>query len=511
MKIQILFISVISLLLYSCKDSVKNIHPFKQGYTTIIHSKTTIKSSQASINTSENLQMLFDDDKNTKFLVAAAKNTITIHNKTASIIKKYSITSANDAPGRDPKNWTLSGSIDGLTWNIIDNKTNETFSKRGITNTYNLANNNAKYSHYRIVLEQSHTSVYGDNYLQIAEIAFIALTKHPVTDFTTSTNRIKIMDAIYFKDISANAPNTWKWIFENGTPSESSLQNPTVVYKTPGNHPVMLITKNNYGVDTLRVEREIKVYDPENPWAGFYYPSIHLTPTDTLSEGYKRVLKVIPDLKSTINEITLGVCKQLYKNISEVPDFNSINFTFNWSDVLAAKGGNQTSMELWFSTKYIHHALKDKPDAAVKHEIYGVLWHELTHGYQFSPSTINDQYKRGTDYFAFLEGAADLVRINAGLHASRHPDLGIDNHKYLSGYTTTGFFLKWVVDNYDKDFLYKFNATAKTMKPWSYKAAFKYILQKDVDDLWESYKDYVKTYRQENNIQQKKKIDWTHS
>lgn len=508
MKKNILFLSLLFIILVGCEKKVKNVNPFKQGYKNIITKQTVIKSEQPVFSEAESLEKVFDTDKNTKFLVGHPKNTITVENKTPSVLKKYAMTSANDAPGRDPKNWTLNGSIDGTSWQVIDVQNNQKFEKRGATNSYVLESNTQAYSFYKLDLEHAHTSAYGDAYLQIAEIELVALTNESITAFISNTSRAKINDTIYFKDVSANAPDVWQWVFENGIPSTSTLQNPEVTYSTPGNHNVTLITKNEFGADTLLIKRKIKVYDPEHPWKGFYYPKITLTPTDTVSDGYKRAISVIPDFKKVINEVTLGVCKQLYRNISEVPDFEKVNFTFNWSDVLAARGGNASAMELWFSTKYIQNALKNAPDDAVKYELYGVLWHELTHGYQFSPSTSNNQYKRGYDYFAFLEGEADLVRINAGYHKTRHPDLGIDNHKYLSGYTTSGFFLKWIVDTYDNDFTYKFNASVKTLKPWSYKAAIKQIINKDIDELWEAYINYVDTYNKTNKPAKKKRIDW---
>ncbi|MDD7885125.1 basic secretory protein-like protein [Flavivirga sp. 57AJ16] len=508
MKNTFLVLIASTVIIFGCEEKVKNTAPFKQGYKNIVTEQTIIKSEQPHFSETESLEKLFDADKNTKFLVNHPKNTITIENKNKTVLKKYEITSANDAPGRDPKDWTLSGSIDGTTWVVIDTQSNQEFKKRGVTNSYKLENNNQAYSFYKLNLKHAHTSVYGDDYLQIAEIKLVALTNEPISEFTSNMSRAKINDTIHFKDISANAPNSWLWIFENGTPGTSTLQNPKIIYSTPGNHSVTLITKNKFGVDTLLIKRKMKVYDPENPWEGFYYPEIALTPTDTISKGYKRAISVIPDFKKAINEVTLGVCKQLYRNISEVPDFEKVNFTFNWSDVLAARGGNASAMELWFSTKYIQNALKDEPDDAVKYELYGVLWHELTHGYQFSPFTADNQYKTGYDYFAFLEGEADLVRINAGYHKTRHPDLGSNGHKYLSGYTTTGFFLKWIVDTYDNDFIYKFNASVKTIKPWSYKAAMNQILDRDVDELWEEYTNYVAEYNKRNKPVKKKRIDW---
>ena len=37
-------------------------------------------------------------------------------------VAQYTLTSANDVPARDPRNWTLSGSNDGDAWTVIDTK-----------------------------------------------------------------------------------------------------------------------------------------------------------------------------------------------------------------------------------------------------------------------------------------------------------------------------------------------------------------------------------------------------
>ena len=506
----ILAIILLTFLFIGCENKTTHINSFKQGYKNIVNEKSIFKSKKDYTNESEGIKKAFDKDKNTKFFVPYPENSIIIENKTKSIIKKYSITSGNDAPGRDPRNWTLSGSLDGTLWKILDTKTNQLFIKRGETNKYNLENNIFEFKFYKFDLEYNHTSVYDDNALQIGEIELFAYTDLPVSEFSVNSEKIKIGDAISFKDISANEPDSWQWFFENGIPATSSLQNPNVLYNSPGNHNVVLITKNKFGTDTLVKERKIKVFDPKNPWVGFHYPEIAISTTDTVSKGYKRAISVIPDMEQVIHKITLGVCKLLYKNHTEVPDFKKVNFIYEFSNTLASKGGNNTEMELRFSTKFIQNGLKDEKDEAIKYSINGILWHELTHGYQSSVSTSDDQYKMGYDYFAYLEGMADFVRIKAEYHKKRYPDLGIKDFKYLSGYTTTGFFLKWIEDNYDNDFLYKFNASSQTIIPWSFKKAFEKILNKDVDLLWNKYSNFVKKNKKKKvDNSKKKKIHWT--
>lgn len=46
--------------------------------------------------------------------------------------------------------------------------------------------------------------------------------------------------------------NTYQWYFQGGTPTTSTLQNPTVQYNTSGNYDVTLVVANGFGFDTLK-------------------------------------------------------------------------------------------------------------------------------------------------------------------------------------------------------------------------------------------------------------------
>jgi hypothetical protein len=89
-----------------------------------------------------------------------------------SVVTEYTITSANDSPERDPKNWNLLGSNDGgSTWTTIDSRTGEVFSGRFLKRSFTAANMTA-YNIYRLNI----TSVYNPsaaNSVQLAEIELI--------------------------------------------------------------------------------------------------------------------------------------------------------------------------------------------------------------------------------------------------------------------------------------------------------------------------------------------------
>ena len=61
----------------------------------------------------------------------------------------------------------------------------------------------------------------------------------------------------------------------------------------------------------------------------------------------------------------------------------------------------------------------------------------------------------------------------------------------MSGYRNTGYFLYWLSQNKDKDFLRKFNRTALEVIPWSWDAAMHHILgpgdKNSVENLWAEY------------------------
>ncbi|MCI8359782.1 MAG: discoidin domain-containing protein, partial [Clostridiales bacterium] len=71
--------------------------------------------------------------------------------KTEAVVRTYMIASANDAQGRDPKNWTLYGSADGEDWKPLDSQTNQTFSERFEEKVYTFENETA-YKYYKLAV-----------------------------------------------------------------------------------------------------------------------------------------------------------------------------------------------------------------------------------------------------------------------------------------------------------------------------------------------------------------------
>ena len=72
---------------------------------------------------------LFDGSSQTKWLVFERTGWVECELSEPVAVVHYALVSANDAPGRDPRDWTLSGSNDGTTWTDLDTQTDQDFTR----------------------------------------------------------------------------------------------------------------------------------------------------------------------------------------------------------------------------------------------------------------------------------------------------------------------------------------------------------------------------------------------
>src|SRR5690349_11271271 len=93
----------------------------------------------AEPNSNEGGRNLNDGDSATKWLVDTPTSWAQYTLDAPAEVIKYALTSANDAPERDPRDWTLQGSADGSTWTTVDTQTGQTFTERFQTKTYTVA------------------------------------------------------------------------------------------------------------------------------------------------------------------------------------------------------------------------------------------------------------------------------------------------------------------------------------------------------------------------------------
>jgi len=124
---------------------------------------------------------LNDGDLNTKWSAPSSTAWIQFAYKEAKTWNQYSLTSGNDDPTRDFKDWTLQGSTDGVTWDILDTQTGQAWASRNSTIDFPFLNIKA-YKFYKIDVTANNGNA---GTIQLSEIAF-SYEKTDALVFTTS-------------------------------------------------------------------------------------------------------------------------------------------------------------------------------------------------------------------------------------------------------------------------------------------------------------------------------------
>ncbi|SFC32735.1 basic secretory protein-like protein [Pseudoalteromonas denitrificans] len=470
-----------------------------------VNAQTQVTSSGENVPYETALHA-FDKSYDTKWLTFSEKGWISYMFDKPTLVTGYTLTSGNDAASRDPKNWQLQGTNDGINWVHLDSRTSESFSARKQSKLYSL-NNILSFNQVRLNV----TSNNGGSYLQLSEIQFETQNNPntlPLFDsaslskgiwkhygpFDTVNSKITAKTTgsgdtdLYMRRGSKATRAHYDCIDANATSTERCELSGNDVY-------VSVYAYNN-------ITYNININDPiiEPPSGDWIAPLVTFVDMNPETQGSKLVNRILQNPASHMAKRCIDVAKILYRDPLQSNRFKNLRFElraldFQGNEFVAYKTGQDGSGEMTIavSTTHLEKLYREggNSDSAISDEISGILFHEVTHGYNNSPLT-HDGYGDGKSYWAYTEGLADGVRIGAGFHKTRQPDVN-NPKKWLAGYTTTGFFLHYVVDRIDPNFIYKFNKTAKdlTNYTWSFENAFQQVLNRSVDDVWNEYQVFI--------------------
>ncbi len=110
---------------------------------------------------------VFDGSLDSKFLTANDHSDIRFQLDAPLVLKRYFIGSAADSSsfsGRDPKDWTFEGSLDGEHWTVLDTVTGNLFKEDKKLFAFSLADNTQAFDHYRLHI----TANNGDKKMQFS-------------------------------------------------------------------------------------------------------------------------------------------------------------------------------------------------------------------------------------------------------------------------------------------------------------------------------------------------------
>lgn len=80
---------------------------------------------------------------------------------------------------------------------------------------------------------------------------YSAAASPPIALFGSDKTVVCPGQTVNYVDQSGGTPNAWSWTFQGGSPPNSTAQNPSVTYSTPGTYSTTLIAYNSNGSDTI--------------------------------------------------------------------------------------------------------------------------------------------------------------------------------------------------------------------------------------------------------------------
>lgn len=242
--------------------------------------------------------------------------------------------------------------------------------------------------------------------------------------------------------------------------------------------------------DRLRIgELKFHTVDTNKDWSKFVYPSIIFRDDASTTKGSKHYAEMVQDKKAYLQYHAREVAKILYFTDQDpIVGIKTINYVLKNYDGVSAKSGQPPTVTIEYSTQHIEKSY-GRSLYTLDYETRGVLFHEMTHAYQYEPKGVGDYGSPDKVFWSFVEGLADAVRIQAGFVDIKERKSG---GNWLNGYKTTGFFIHWLTTK-DPDAIRKFNASALTLNPWSYNGAMKYIFGEEatITGLWDEYQSFL--------------------
>lgn len=121
---------------------------------------TVAKDNNGGAEAKEGSTKLTDNNYGSKFLYEFDDNTwMQLELAQAEKLNAYELTSGNDAPERDPKDWQFQGSNDGISWTVLDEQHDYRFYSRNQTIRFEYDDpNDRAYKYYRFFVQHNNGS-----------------------------------------------------------------------------------------------------------------------------------------------------------------------------------------------------------------------------------------------------------------------------------------------------------------------------------------------------------------
>lgn len=472
---------------------------------------------------SESKENVFDGNALSKWFVNQPSTWIQYQfpDNEAYAINHYTVRAANDYPERDPRNWTLKGSNDGVNWTTLDTQDSQDFTYRYQIRDYTFSNS-TPYNYYRFDMEN-----HSGKSLQLAEIELFDGTQGEYTDLqptitasgenaplegsaqvydgTSTTKWLTFENSGFLEfdfaqpitldgyaitsanDFSERDPKSWTLLASNDGNTWTTMDSKTDEkfdrrhqrnhYLLTGNQTSFRYYKfdlQNRSGNILQIG-EVEFSYKEDKWHTIA-PVIDFKSYDNTSKG-ALFEQALPNVEEEAAAIIRKVCSILYENPNDIRmGPKKIHIMVRDEGGVAYAGGNRVEGEIVISSQYLNNV--NNSTTPLRREIIGILYHELTHLYQYDDNAYSQ-----ISYL--VEGMADAVRFEVGYHDRYAEPVG---GMWNEGYGVTGNFFRWIDEHKYRGFIKKMNASLDPFdgESWN-EGIFQQLTGEDVLSLWSQY------------------------
>jgi hypothetical protein len=339
----------------------------------------------------------------------------------------------------------------------------------------------------------------------------LELTDSDPTTFYTGNNQL-VFDVLYdgpvvsYKiystgELPVHDPSSWtlkgsddglEWTKVDERKNQtfcSRFQAIECVVQTPAVFKQYMLEVSTAGRDTLKIA-DVIFFDKNLSagWKNFRYPDVKFESLSPGAEGSKIYHELVQNPDEYIRYHARKVAEILYYTADDpINEVRNIKYTLEDKKGVSAKGGNTPDIHIFYSTQHIEKSAEESL-YKLDFETRGVLYHELTHGYQYEPKGCGN-YGNNKTFWACIEGIADAVRAEAGYFDM---DTRKPGGNWMDGYRTTGFFLQWLTTK-DPDAIRKFHLTVRDLDVWSFDEAIKSVFgpESGIESLWNEYQQFL--------------------
>ena len=303
---------------------------------------TSILASSENAWTSEGAYNVFDNQVgggDMKWCCEGPTQSIYVQFSTTYVLTHFTITSGNDAGGRDPDQWEIQGSNDGTNWTTIfeyDDDGTSPFTARSQVIRYNGSGDDFDtpdaYSYFRYIV----TSVVSGSMHQINELEFFGTestsSSSSTTDPTTDSVVVGGIDA-EFKEVNKFISQSTSMIASRLSNLRKNRLNENLSTKNIkldfGNPAINNLISNISTNDSLSLENALSKITPNN-WSSWTEGTISMTKLGSTNTSSSK--------KIGIGSLAIGYDKKLNDN-------DIVGFAVQYSESLTRVGVDGKDIE----------------------------------------------------------------------------------------------------------------------------------------------------------------------